>query len=32
MQQTLKKSVGFDYQEDMLILMKTARIVRNDIF
>ena len=32
MQQMLKKSVGFDYQEDMLILMKAARIVRNDIF
>ena len=32
MQQMLKKSVGCDYQEDMLILMKAARIVRTDIF
>lgn len=30
MQQMLKKSVECDYQEDVLILKKVARIVRND--
>ena len=32
MQQMLKKSEGCDYQEDMLILMKAARMIRNDNF
>ncbi len=32
LQQILKKSMESDSQEDMFILMKAARIVRNDIF
>ena len=28
----LKKYVECDYQEDMLILMKAARVVRDDVF